>query len=231
MNTSDNTTSHNSIDYDKQVRQTIPFYETIQREIVDVIRTLLPEVKYWLDTGCGTGYLVEIALPYFLQTCFILTDPSEPMMAQAKIRLQKISKGQVKYLPPTRSEDLLKHKSEIRPQVITAVLCHHYMEKSQRLLATEACYQLLDKGGVFITVENIALHTTGNNQLGLDRWARYQLVQGRDKATVEEHVKRFNTKYFPIAIGEHFDLLKQTGFQVVELFWLSHMQAGFYAIK
>jgi tRNA (cmo5U34)-methyltransferase len=231
MSASDNATPHNSIDYDKQVRQTIPFYETMQRETVDVIRTVLPDVKCWLDTGCGTGYLAEIAHPYFPQTHFILADPSGPMLEQARVRLKKITGDRVTFLPPTRSEELINYKREIQPQVITAVLCHHYLERPQRSRATEACYQLLDRGGVFLTVENISLRAGQSNRSGLERWARFQLDQGRDKSTVEDHTRRFNTKYFPITINEHLELLERTGFRIVELFWLSHMQAGFYAIK
>jgi hypothetical protein len=33
-----------------------------------------------LDTGCGTGYLVELALPVFPQTRFILADPAQAML-------------------------------------------------------------------------------------------------------------------------------------------------------
>jgi tRNA (cmo5U34)-methyltransferase len=47
----------------------------------------------------------------------------------------------------------------------------------------------------------------------------------------EKHTKRFNSEYFPITVKEHLELLKETGFQTVELFWRSHVQAGFYAIK
>ena len=231
MNNSDNTTPHNSTDYDKQVRQTIPFYDTIQRETVDVIKTISPDVKCWLDTGCGAGYLVEIALPVFPQTHFVLADPSGPMLEQARVRLNKISGNRVELLPPVRSEDLLKYASEMHPQVITAVLCHHYLDRFQRSRATETCYQLLDRGGVFLTVENISLRAGQSNRVGLGRWARFQLGQGRDKSTVEEHTRRFNSKYFPITVNEHLELLSRTGFRIVELFWLSHMQAGFYAIK
>jgi tRNA (cmo5U34)-methyltransferase len=231
MNTSDNATPHSSADYDRQVRQTIPFYEIIQRETVDVVRTLKPDVKCWLDTGCGTGYLVETALPFFPHTSFILADPSGPMLGMAKIRLKNMIEDHCKFLPPTPSEDLLKYKPEIKPRVITAVLCHHYLKRPQRNQATATCYELLVNGGLFITVENISLRTEQGNRSGLDRWDRFQLGQGREKTTVEEHVKRFNTSYFPISVNEHIELLEKTGFRIVELFWLSHMQAGFYAIK
>ena len=231
MVTSDNTTPFAAADYDKSVRQTIPFYDNIQSETVDLVRTLKPDVNCWLDTGCGTGYLVEMALRYFPQTRFILTDPSAPMLKKAISRLQGISEKQIRFLPLTRSESLLMYKDEIKPQVVTAILSHHYLEKSQRCRATEACYELLDNAGVFVTFENIAPCTQQSTLLALDRWKRFQVEHGRTSSAAEEHARRFNTNYFPITVNEHFELLRQTGFQVVELFWISHMQAGFYAIK
>ena len=88
MSISDNATPHKAAEYDKSVRQTIPFYETIQSEVVDLVRTVRPDVNCWLDTGCGTGYLVEMAMSRFTGTSFILTDPSESMLKQAITRLR-----------------------------------------------------------------------------------------------------------------------------------------------
>jgi tRNA (cmo5U34)-methyltransferase len=231
MTTSDNTTPHKAVDYDISIRQTIPFYETIQSETVDLVKTIKPDVSCWLDTGCGTGYLEQIALPYFPQTSFILTDPSASMLKQAMIRMPGLPEKRIKYLSPTRSENLDIYKEEMHPQVITAMLCHHYLQKPQRLRAAQVCCQLLDLNGLFITVENITPVTPHCISLGLERWKRFQVEHGRAKTVVEEHSKRFNTEYFPISIEEHLNLLRETGFKSVNLFWLSHMQAGFYAIK
>jgi len=44
-------------------------------------------------------------------------------------------------------------------------------------------------------------------------------------------MQRFDVEYFPINIEEHLKLLRKTGFRIVELFWYSYMQAGFYGIK
>jgi len=49
--------------------------------------------------------------------------------------------------------------------------------------------------------------------------------------TVEMHLNRFDVEYFPIKIDEHISLLNSSGFRVVEIFWRSYMQAGFYCIK
>ena len=217
--------------YDNVVRQIMPFYDTIQSETVDLVRTLKPDVKQWLDTGCGTGNLVEIALRFFPDTNFVLTDPTELMLKRAVDRLQAFPEKRVRFLPPTPSEGLLSYENVLKPQVITAILCHHYFNKQQRRTATDICYRLLEAGGVFISVENIMPDSPQGTQLGLVRWKRFQIEHGRENVMAEKHTKRFNSEYFPITVNEHIELLKETGFRTVELFWKSQMQAGFYAIK
>jgi tRNA (cmo5U34)-methyltransferase len=54
---------------------------------------------------------------------------------------------------------------------------------------------------------------------------------GRSKYDVQKHISRFDNDYFPITIFEHLELMSQAGFRIVELFWLTTMQAGFYGIK
>jgi tRNA (cmo5U34)-methyltransferase len=231
MNESDNTTPYKADVYDRSVIRTIPFYKTIQSEAVDLVRTLKPEVETWMDTGCGTGYMAESALRYFPKTQFILADPAEAMLKLAARRLYGLEEKRIRILPAVSSQDLSKYRNEFNPSVITAILCHHYIQRPQRIEATRACYDLLKKGGVFITFEIISPETSQGIQTGLNRWKRFQINHGRARAVVEEHLKRFNSSYFPITIKEHLTLLKETGFQTVELFWLSYLQAGIYAIK
>ena len=231
MSSSDNSTPHKADEYDRSVRQTIPFYEAIQSETIDLIRTIKPGASYWLDTGCGTGYLVEMAMPYFPRTGFVLADPSISMLNQAQSRFAGLPEKRLKILTPTSSENLNLYLNEIHPQVITAVLSHHYLQNSKRREATQVCYRLLEQDGVFVTVENITPGTEYSISIGLNRWKHFQLEQGRAQSVVEDHAKRFNSNYFPISIKDHLDLLHEMGFKDVNLFWLSHMQAGFYAVK
>jgi tRNA (cmo5U34)-methyltransferase len=231
MSASDNATPHKATEYDKSVRQTIPFYEIIHSQAVDAVRNVKPEASCWLDTGCGTGYLVEVALPHFPRTSFVLTDPSEAMLEQAKNRLRRFPKDRVKFLAPNPTEKLDVQANRVHPQVITAILAHHYLREPQRRLATLTCFRLLEEGGVFVTAENIRPVDQEVVSLELSRWKRFQIEHGRSAAAVEEHAKRFDSEYFPISLDEHVSLLRETGFKTVSLFWVSHMQAGFYALK
>ena len=51
----DNITPHRSSEYDSKVRKTIPFYEHFHMETINLVKTVNPGVKKWLDTGCGTS--------------------------------------------------------------------------------------------------------------------------------------------------------------------------------
>jgi tRNA (cmo5U34)-methyltransferase len=169
-------------------------------------------------------------LPHFPRTHFILADPSAAMLEQARKRLQNAPPERVQFLPPLASGDLASTHCPA-PQVVTAIMSHHYLQPEGRNAAIRACYQVLAEKGIFITFENIDSSSPEGSQIALERWKRYQREQGRPLAAVEEHGKRFKTQYFPISVEAHCRLLTAVGFAVAEIFWFSQMQAGFYAIK
>ena len=230
MEQSDNTTPYRASEYDRKVRQTIPFYEMFHAETIDLIRLVKPEAKTWLDTGCGTGWLVDMALPLFPNTIFMLADPSKNMLCEAEKRLQKKAPGRIEFLDCVASENIQNNLSR-QPDVITAIMCHHYLSQQIRQDATKTCFDLLGPGGIYVTFENIHPHCEKSVELGLERWKRFQVSQGRSIDVVGKHLERFGKSYFPITVSEHMNLLHKCGFSVVELFWYSQMQAGFYAIK
>ncbi|MEE8484424.1 MAG: class I SAM-dependent methyltransferase [Nitrospinota bacterium] len=230
MDISDNKTPYPAPEYDDNVRKTIPYYETIHGEVIDLVKAAKPDVELWLDTGCGTGTMVNSALPHFSGTSFILSDPSENMLAQATKRLDGEDGNRVRFLDPMETQRLPEKVSQ-KPEVITAVLCHHYMDADNRRKATEACFSMLAKGGIYITIEIIRPSTDKGLAIGLKRWGSFQLSRGRSKSAVEEHLNRLDKKHFPITVNEHLNLLNGCGFESAEIFWHSQMQAGFYAIR
>jgi tRNA (cmo5U34)-methyltransferase len=227
----DNASAHQAADYDQDVKLVIPFYETIHRETIDLAKTVKPDPVFWLDTGCGTGHLVHLAEPLFPNTQFVLADPSEAMLKQAQERLQSMAGKRVRFLQPAGTEGLLSQMIGIKCQIVTAIQCHHYLQKPQREQAVRACFDMLDGGGLFILSENITMSTECAVEIGLKRWGQWQESVGRSRSSIADHLRRFNTKYFPITIDEHRELLNRIGFRTVELFWFSQMQAAFYGIK
>lgn len=226
----DNATPHTAAEYDERVKHTIPFYDVFHTETLDLIQTLAPNVRIWLDTGCGTGSLIAKAAPCFPDTLFLLADPSEQMLARARTSLQDVDAVRLQFLEPAGSESLTLG-ARPAPQVITAIQAHHYLSREGRAQATQRCFELLAPGGVYLTIENIRPATEQGVAYGLSRWMRYQINQGRAAEVVEAHRKRFDAAYFSITVAEHLALLHHCGFSTAEIFWFSHMQAGFYGVK
>ncbi len=225
---SDNKTPFLTQDYDTKIESTIPHYSFFHDETIDLIKTVNSRPKRWLDTGCGTGRLIEKASKSFNNTRFVLADPSEAMLTLAKERFSKDEFLNREYFQVTTQDIDCPQESF---DVITAIQCHHYLDVSTRKRATANCFRLLKENGIFVTFENIKPNTEKGVQVGLQRWQQFQLAQGKSETEVNNHLKRFNVEYFPISAMSHINLLYDVGFSVAEIVWVSTMQAGFYAIK
>ena len=224
-----NSTPHLASKYDAQIRNTIPYYDNFHAETIHFIKATGMSPKLWLDTGCGTGSLVEQAFNIFKETIFILADPSLEMMNEAKNKLRdKVEGGRVRLLEPVSTENLTL---KLKLDVITAIQSHHYLSQAKREKATKTCYSLLKNKGLYMTFENVRPSSKKGIENAKKYWSAFQLSKGKDADAVRDHMKRFDSEYFPITVDEHLKLLKACGFRTMELFWYSYMQTGFYSIK
>jgi tRNA (cmo5U34)-methyltransferase len=225
----DNSTAHSASEYDTEILKTIPYYDRFHQETIRLVQTYKPQPNTWLDTGCGTGEMVQKCWNLFPETEFILSDPSASMLEKAEKKFSENS-SHTTFLKPAATHELADQLT-VRPDVITAIQAHHYLSAPERVKATEVCYQLLNTDGIFITFENISPMTETGINIGKKYWGEYQLDKGKSEEQVSSHLSRFGKEYFPITVEDHISLYKSCGFKVVEMFWYSYMQAGFYCIK
>jgi tRNA (cmo5U34)-methyltransferase len=222
----DNTTPMMAKEYDMEIEKTIPFYSEYYRQTVDLVQSLPIKEGKWLDAGCGTGQFISIARRYFDNFEFVLCDPSEAMVDESKKKLN--GAGNIKDIVRCGSHEL-NYINEF--DIITAIQCHHYMQYEDRLKAIQNCRDALKGKGVFIFFENFAPNCEYAKRTVLDRWGRYQKDRGKSDKEVADHIGRYGKNYFPITLDEHYKLLRDTGFRHMEIFWLSYMQVGMYAVK
>lgn len=225
---SDNTSPHLAETYDKKVRETLPYYDLLMREVIDIIKVIKPQPNKWIDTGCGTGNLIDLAIKAFKKTDFLIADPSQEML---DIAVKKnIDNKNVNSIGAFTTQELEKVKVNTM-DVITAIQCHHYLDAINRKKAIEVCYDLLDEGGLFVTSENISPSSDIGIKIAKQKSVNFQISQGRTKTESISHSSRFGVNYFPITIENYIGLLKECGFKVVEILWTSNTLAGFYCIK
>lgn len=212
--------------YNEKIRATIPCYEEFGEQIVSLVKALGKSRISWLDTGCGTGNVARIAVERCDVREMVLADPLEEMIEFVK-EVGKEWKIPVEYILGMSQELRFKERFD----VVTAIQCHHYLRKEDKVKAVKACYEALKPGGVFISFENTKANTEEGKEIALDRWRSFQLEHGKGVLEVEKHLKRYGVEYFPITVWEQLEILKECGFQTAEILWYSYCQAGVYGLK
>lgn len=221
----DNLSAYSSNDYDSRVSSVLPYYSEFHNQVLDLAESLDLEKINWLDTGCGTGSLALKALSKFKLSEFVLCDPSADMIEKAKSKLSGFDNVSFYNL----SSQQLDFKN--RFDIVTAIQSHHYLNEEQRALATKKCFDALKSGGVYVTFENIELSSEMSIKIGINRWKRFLISNGKNEEEVQSHINRRGTEVFPITVEEHIKLIKDCGFRTVDVLWASYMQAGFFAVK
>ena len=211
--------------YDRDILNTIPYYDEVYNQIADVVSTaFFNKAVSWLDIGCGTGKMAEVAFKRCNVEKMICTDNSSAMLEVAR---QKIGFSSVEFFKLPIEE--VNYDSQF--DVITSILVNHYMTYKERMIAVRNCYQALKEEGTFITFENFEPCDEAMKNLYLKRWKKYQYSKGKSIEECEKHLSRYNTEYFPITIQEQIMILRNCGFMGVEIFWCSYMQVGILARK
>lgn len=222
----DNSTPMFAREYDKKIEKTIPFYSEFYKQSIDLIKSLPFKEGKWLDTGCGTGEFILKAIEEFNNFQFVLCDPSSVMISEARNKLNNKRQVLNFYIKGSQHLNFLEEFN-----IITALQSHHYMQYEDRIIALQNCFNALRENGALIIIENYAPGCEYSKNNVMDRWGRYQRENGKSNIEVEKHLKRYGEKYFPITLSDHAKVLKSSGFKIVEIFWLSYMQVGIYAIK
>lgn len=113
-------------------------------------------VRRFLDLGCGDGILGAAILGVYPESQGVLADFSEPMLAQARERLQDVSSQleflNLDYADPVWVQTVLR----IGPfdAVVSGYSIHHQPDERKKAIYT-GIFDLLQPGGWFVNIEHI----------------------------------------------------------------------------
>lgn len=208
----------------RRAERTLPFYEEMFQQVVDIVRILNLQSFRWLDVGCGTGKMARTVLDNFDIQKMVCIDVENKMLERAE-----------SFCDDERVEFLQCDVRELSYQemfdIVTAIQVNHYFKKNERISAIKNCYDCLAENGIYISFENFAPDSKDGTRLYLERWRQFQIENGKTQEGADLHIKRYGRNYFPIPISESVRLLKDCGFRMVEVLWLSYMQVGILARK
>ena len=220
----DNISAFNTMEYNTKIKQTLPYYDEFYKQVIELVKTFHSGAVRWLDVGCGTGKMGSVAFENVALEKFVFSDCSEKMI---KIVKERFDFENTEFVVCDAKE--LDYVNEF--DVITAIQVNHYMNETSRKAALMKYYAALKNNGLFISFENFAPFTDLGKSIYLERWKRYQLEQGKSLEECNKHIERYGKEYFPISLSENIELMKNCGFKIVEILWISNMQVGLWGIK
>ncbi|MBI1278181.1 MAG: methyltransferase domain-containing protein [Anaerolineaceae bacterium] len=152
--------------YLEGMRGAIPL-ATVQLDVMmRIIRSACPELKCFLDIGCGDGILGHTILAHYPDAQGILIDFSEPMLEAARHKLVA-NRVQLQFLNQDYGkDDWVNAVRSYAPfdAIVSGFSIHHQADARKQGIYFEI-YDLLKPGGVFINIEHVAPDSRWNEEL------------------------------------------------------------------
>ncbi len=196
--------------------------------IMQAAATNNPEATALLDIGCGAGNYSLKLLQLLPGMDVTLVDLSQPMLDRACERVSQETVGSV-VARQADVRDLVLAEGQFDVIVAAAVL-HHLREEAEWEAVFAKLYRGLKPGGSF-WVSDMIQHSTPHIQAMM--WQRYgdYLANLKDEAYRDHVFAYVEQEDSPRPLLFQIDLLRQVGFQQVEILHKNSNFAAFGAIK
>jgi tRNA (cmo5U34)-methyltransferase len=213
--------------FDSHVRKSVPFYEEIQRMVVELSEYFVRDQSVVYDLGSSTGTTLDMLSAAHAgkeAAQFIGFDLSEFMINEARkkvdrpnVRFEHKNVTEVEFLPPAN--------------FVTALFTLQFLTMAERRALLSRIHQGLIEGGALLMVEKVC----GENSSFEDIWTElYWDFKRRQGFTPEQIIDKANSirgVLKPLTTRENRELLRQTGFGRSEVFFKWYNWAGFLAVK
>jgi tRNA (cmo5U34)-methyltransferase len=203
-------------------RRLVPGYDEFYGAVVDVLSLSAQPPRRVLDLGAGTGLLSARIAEAFPDTEFELLDGSEPMLAEARVRLgDAVAAVHVADMAdplPAGSFDA----------IVSALAIHHLTDADKRHLFSRA-REALVAGGVFVNAEQVAGPTDELTAIYNSIWERDCRALGATEEELDGARERMRHDRC-VDVGSQLAWMREAGFGAADCVyksWRFAVLAGF----
>jgi tRNA (cmo5U34)-methyltransferase len=196
--------------------------------ITEAAKRIVPHAVNLLDVGSGAGNYTLMMLSKLPGLNCTMVDLSRPMLDKAFERVSQQTKSQVTILQGDIREVALK---ETHFDIILAgAVLHHLREDEDWLQVFEKLFRLLKPGGCLMISDLVAQDTPSLNDYIGEKYGEFlEKLGGREyRNNVLEYVAKEDS---PRSINYQLDLMKQVGFNQVEILHKNMCFGAFGGIK
>ena len=187
-----------------------------------------PVASHILDVGCGAGNYTLKLLQSLPDLEVTLLDLSQPMLARAVERIHTVSSGAIHPIQGDIRE--ITFPASQFDVILAAAVLHHLRGDDQWRSVFAKFHQVLQPGGSLWIVDLVEQSTQTVQALMWDRYGDY-LVDFKGPAFCDQVFDYIDKEDTPRPLIFQLDLLRQVGFEQVEILHKNNLFAAFGAIK
>lgn len=213
--------------FDAHVQKSVPFYTEIQRMLVELSEYFVRDHSVVYDLGCSTGTTLELLSNSHAgkkDVRFFGFDLSKFMIKEAR---RKVSRANVRFF----QKNIIDIDFTPSADFVSSVFTMQFLTLAERRSLLTVIHHGLIEGGGLLIAEKITAEHSWFEDIWTELYWEFKRRQGFTPEQIIEKASSIRGVLKPLTIDENIELLKQTGFSHIEVFFKWYNWAGFLAIK
>jgi len=212
--------------FDDMVNRSVPFYQEMQFMSAELTQKFATANSNIYDLGCATGttlalIMQQIKLP---NISYIGYDYSKDMLAKAK---DKLKATQVEL----KCADINTLTKLDNASVVLILLTLQFVPTQHRAKIVKTIYDGINPNGALIMIEKLTCDNTHLDQIFIDHYYQLKSKNGYSQEEIDNKKQSLQHHLVPKTLKQNTQLLKQAGFQTIEVFFRWYNFCGIIAVK
>ena len=213
--------------FDSHVRKSVPFYDELQRMVIELSEYFVRDQSVVYDLGSSTGETLHLLSNIHAgkeDVKYFGFDLSESMVRESR---KKVKRSNVRF----QHKNILDVKFSPPANFVTSLFTLQFLTLSERRTLLTGLNQGMIEGGGLILIEKIRAEHSSFEDIWTELHWDFKRRQGFTPEQILEKANSLRGVLNPLTVEENLDLLSQTGFSRVDVFFKWYNWAGFLAVK
>ncbi len=215
--------------FDDMVSRSVPFYDEIQRMMVELAADFVTPDTNVYDLGVSTGTtLINLHPAVHPSVRFVGIDNSQDMLDKCRAKLRECGVDRTVDL---QCRDLNDGLAIENASLVTMVLTLQFIRPLYRDRLIADIFRGLRDNGCLILVEKVLGEDSVFNRLFIDHYYEMKRRHGYSELEISQKREALENVLIPYKLLENRELLLKAGFRCVDVFFKWYNFCGIVAIK
>ena len=215
--------------FDDMVSRSVPFYNEMQRMTAELAAKYAKPNTNIYDLGCSTGTTMLLMDKLVADDVdFVGVDDSEEMIHKCQEKLDNFNLNRNISLEVA---DLTTFVPVKNASVVSMVLVLQFIRPKYRAEIVKSIYDGLEPNGCFIIIEKILTEEKTYNRDFIDFYYDFKRRNNYSELEISQKREALENVLIPYKSSENIDMLKEAGFEEVEVFFKWYNFTGIIARK